>query len=168
MLVFVGFFGQKLTKMAVDSDYKQALQSSSNLPLVNTMNNRLEQLLNLQKNAHCPYSKFQVAAILVCENGEEYKGVNVENASYGGTICAERSAFVSAISQGQASNKFTEIHLIAGEAKDFVMPCGLCRQFMSEFVSSDFKVYVYHADGGVKTVSMEDLLPYSFSSSDLA
>jgi len=153
--------------MTVDSSYKQALQFFSNLTVTKTMKNRLAQLLSLQNDAHCPYSKFQVAAILVCENGEEYKGVNVENASYGGTICAERSAFVSAISQGQASNKFTEIHLIAGEAKDFVMPCGLCRQFMSEFVSSSFKVYVYHADGGIKTVTMEDLLPYSFSSSDL-
>ena len=132
------------------------------------MINRLEQLLKLQKNAHCPYSKFQVAAILVCENGEEFNGVNVENASYGGTICAERSAFVSAVSQGQADNKFTEIHLIAGEAKDFVMPCGMCRQFMSEFVSEDFKVLVYHADGGIKTVTMAELLPFSFSSSDLS
>lgn len=154
--------------MPVDSGYKQALQSSPNLPLVNTMKNRLEQLQNLQANAHCPYSKFQVAAILVCENGEEFNGVNVENASYGGTICAERSAFVSAISQGQADNKFTEIHLIAGKAKDFAMPCGLCRQFMSEFVSADFKIYVYQATGGVKIVTMEELLPYSFSSADLA
>ncbi len=131
------------------------------------MQNRLQQLRDLQKSAYCPYSNFQVAAILVCENGEEFKGVNVENASYGGTICAERSAFVSAISQGQSDNKFTEIHLIAADAKDFVMPCGLCRQFMSEFVSADFKVYVYHADGGIKTVTMEELLPYSFSASDL-
>lgn len=131
------------------------------------MKNRFQQLRELQKSAYCPYSKFQVAAILVCNDGQEFVGVNVENASYGGTICAERSSIVSAVSQGMTKGDLKEIHLIGGTAEDFVMPCGMCRQFMSEFMAQDFPVVVYRADGTYKVVSMNDLLPYSFSGEDI-
>jgi cytidine deaminase len=131
------------------------------------MENKFEALRELQKSAYCPYSKFQVAAILIDKKNQEYKGVNVENASYGGTICAERSSIVSAISQGINKDDLREIHLIGGTAEDFVMPCGLCRQFMSEFMHKGFPVVVYRADGSSKVVEMGELLPYSFSGDDI-
>lgn len=126
-----------------------------------------EKLQALQANAHAPYSNFRVAAILVLNDGTEVSGVNVENASYGGTICAERSAFVSAVSQTGQTDQFAAIHLLAGKGDQFVMPCGMCRQVMSEFVAADFPVYLYNTEGNSRQVSMGDLLPYAFSQADL-
>lgn len=131
------------------------------------MENRFQQLRDLQTDAYCPYSNFQVAAILICKDGREFSGVNVENASFGGTICAERSAIVSAISQGAKKAELKEIHLIGGKAEDFVMPCGLCRQVMSEFMDANFPIYVYRADGSNKCIQMAELLPFSFSGEDI-
>lgn len=126
-----------------------------------------EQLKALQAKAHAPYSHFQVAAILVMADGREIPGVNVENASYGGTICAERSAFVSAISQTGNTKEFTAIHLLAGPGDKFAMPCGMCRQVMSEFVAADFPITVYNNKGESKVVTMSELLPYAFTQADL-
>lgn len=130
------------------------------------MSDYFTQLKKLQENAHAPYSNYQVAAILVLENGEQVQGVNVENASYGGTICAERSAIVSAVSQ-YGKQPFKEMHLLAGDNDNFAMPCGFCRQVISEFVPDSFSLFVYTADGQCKQVSMGELLPYSFSKDDL-
>jgi cytidine deaminase len=126
-----------------------------------------EQLQALQTKAHAPYSQFQVAAILVMKDGGEIHGVNVENASYGGTICAERSAFVSAVSQVGSAAEFAAIHLLAGHSEKFVMPCGMCRQVMSEFVAADFPVHLYNCRGEQRQVSMAELLPFAFSQADL-
>ncbi|UTA47580.1 cytidine deaminase [Simiduia sp. 21SJ11W-1] len=126
-----------------------------------------EKLQALQAHAHAPYSHFQVAAILVLKDGTEVRGVNVENASFGGTICAERSAFVSAVSQTGKVDQFAAIHLLAGKGEQFVMPCGMCRQVMSEFVGSDFPVYLYNTQGASRTVTMGELLPFAFSQADL-
>jgi len=131
------------------------------------MNDMFNKLKTLQTHAHCPYSKYQVAAILVLEDGTEISGVNVENASYGGTICAERSAIVSACSQHGADAQFKEMHLLAGENDNFAMPCGLCRQFMSEFFDDSVTIYVYTGDGRHKSITMSELLPHSFSKADL-
>lgn len=125
------------------------------------------KLQALQANAHAPYSQFRVAAILVMNDGTEVTGVNVENASYGGTICAERSAFVSAISQTGKTDQFASIHLLAGKGDQFIMPCGMCRQVMSEFVAADFPVFLYNTEGNSRQVTMADLLPYAFSKDDL-
>ena len=126
-----------------------------------------EKLQALQKNAYAPYSKFQVASILVLENGTEVAGVNVENASFGGTICAERSAFVSAVSQHGDQRDYKEIHLLAGSATYFAMPCGLCRQFMHELVKGDFAIYSYLATGERRRITMAELLPHAFSGDDI-
>ena len=90
--------------------------------------------------AYAPYSKFHVGAALLAESGKVYTGINVENASYGGTICAERTAAVKAVSEGE--RKFTAIAVASsgGEA----MPCGICRQFLFEF------------DDGLVVISGED------------
>lgn len=131
------------------------------------MANYFAQLQALQAKAHAPYSHFQVAAILVLKDGREVHGVNVENASYGGTICAERSAFVSAVSQVGAAAEFAAIHLLAGKGEKFVMPCGMCRQVMSEFVAADFPVHLYNTQGEHHQVTMGELLPFAFGQADL-
>lgn len=82
-----------------------------------------------RKNAYAPFSGFRVGAALLTEEGRVYTGVNVENSSYGATICAERTAFVKALSEGE--RRFSAIAVSAGEEE--ALPCGICRQFMFEF-----------------------------------
>ena len=135
------------------------------------MTSYFEKLKLLQENAYAPYSNFKVASILVTQDSQEFPGVNVENASFGGTICAERSSFVSAIStlganlENEAS--FKEIHLLAGRSKNFAMPCGLCRQLINEFVDKAFKIVVYNEEGEQQVCDIDTLLPHSFSRKDL-
>ena len=126
------------------------------------MNAYFEKLRKLQQNAYAPYSNLQVAAILVMKDGDEYVGVNVENASYGGTICAERSAFVSAVSQA-GHGGYAALHLLGGKSESFCMPCGFCRQVISELVSGDFDIVVYNSKGATQIYSIDELLPHSFS-----
>ena len=118
--------------------------------------------------AYAPYSGFHVGAVLRGGNGKYYSGVNVENASYGGTICAERSSFVSSVSQLGENRTYKELHLLAGDGENFAMPCGLCRQFMNELVPKDFNIRVYNSVGASKNLTMEELLPYAFSKEELA
>jgi cytidine deaminase len=113
------------------------------------------------QNAHAPYSNFRVGAALLCSNGDIYTGCNVENASYGLTICAERNAIFSAIAAGQRD--FVAMSIVAdGESVPF--PCGACRQVLSEFCGDDFSVCV--ATGGElenhNVVSLAELLPHNF------
>lgn len=82
----------------------------------------IEKLKELQKNSYSPYSNFKVSAIVVMNDGNEFFGVNVENASYGATICAERSAIVSAISRGYTKGSFKELHIMVGSG-EIGMPC---------------------------------------------
>ncbi len=124
------------------------------------------KLVKLQNNSYSPYSKFQVAAILVLQNGEEFVGVNVENAAFGSTICAERSAFSAAISNLGFSD-YKEMHLLAGQTDDYVMPCGECRQVIRELTDSGFVVHVYNQHGASESYSISALLPQSFSGDSL-
>ena len=89
-----------------------------------------ERALEARENAYAPFSGFKVGAALMTEDGNIYTGVNVENSSYGATICAERTAFVKAISEGQRN--FKAIAITAGDEQES-LPCGICRQFMYEF-----------------------------------
>ena len=89
-----------------------------------------ERALEARENAYAPFSGFKVGAALMTEDGNVYTGVNVENSSYGATICAERTAFVKAISEGQRN--FKAIAITAGDEQES-LPCGICRQFMYEF-----------------------------------
>lgn len=104
--------------------------------------------------AYAPYSKFKVGAALLCEDGKIYTGCNVENGAYGATICAERCAFVKAVSDGE--RRFSAI-AIANSADTPCPPCGECRQVMSEFCDGDFKVILKD-----KTFTLASLLPESF------
>lgn len=110
----------------------------------------------IRKNAYAPYSKFQVGAALLAESGRIYTGVNVENASYGATICAERSAISKAITEGE--REFEAIAISASENPAF--PCGICRQVLAEF-APDITIIVKNGKD-LEAYSLEELLPYSF------
>ena len=108
--------------------------------------------------AYVPYSHFPVGAALECSDGTVYTGCNVENAAYGSTICAERTAIVKAVSEGH--REFVRI-AIAGKSKDFCVPCGSCRQVMMEF-SPEMEVICLNGAGESKTFALRELLPYGF------
>lgn len=125
---------------------------------------QLEVAKNIINNAHVPYSNFTVCAILETKDGKIYTGVNVENHGIQ-SICAERCAFVKAISERE--KEFISILVIGKNRNDSeyneTLPCGYYRQFMSEFCSKDFKVYTYESKTNtVKRYELKDLLPYSF------
>lgn len=115
-------------------------------------------------NSYSPYSNFAVAAAVVDENGNIYSGVNVENASYGLTICAERVAVFSAIAGG--AKKICAVAVVTRN-NDKIMPCGACRQVLAEFCGPDVKVYTGSAVGQLSSFTMDQLLPLAFSPSDL-
>lgn len=126
----------------------------------------IEKLISLHKNSYAPYSNFPVSAIVVMKDGKEFYGVNVENASYGAGICAERSAIVSAVSNGYKVGDFKELHVMVSSGS-IGMPCFICRQVISEFFEKDAKVYCYSTKGEVDVHTVEELCPYPFGSDDL-
>ena len=114
--------------------------------------------------AYAPYSGYKVGAALLCADGAVYQGCNIENSAFSPTICAERTAFAKAVSEGQ--REFTAIAVCGG--KDGVItglfpPCGVCRQVMREFCPEDFVIYIAGADGSYETRTLAQLLPDSFS-----
>ncbi|RRN52007.1 cytidine deaminase [Streptococcus suis] len=116
-------------------------------------------VINSQK-AYVPYSKFPVSAVLVAKTGEIFTGVNIENASFGLTNCAERTAIFKAISEGVKD--FSEI-IIYGETEKPISPCGACRQVMAEFFDKDLKVTLVAKDKSTVEMTVGELLPYSFT-----
>ena len=129
-----------------------------------------DKLVELSKEAmqraYAPYSGYQVGAALLCADGSVYLGCNIENASYTPTVCGERTAIFKAVSEGK--REFTAIAICGG--KNGVItgafpPCGVCRQVMREFCDDDFTVYLVNKDG-FDTVTLADLLPYSFSAKE--
>lgn len=111
------------------------------------------------KNSHSPYSNFKVAAVLLTQNGKIYTGVNVENASFGLTICAERAAIFKAVSEGEKKFK---ILLIYVPTKKITPPCGACRQVIMEF-SRNLKIIMTNSSGKIITKKINQLLPLNFS-----
>lgn len=114
----------------------------------------------VQENAYSPYSNFCVGAALLCGDGKIYTGCNIENSSYSATVCAERTAFFKAISEGQKD--FTAIAVIGSDDK-ICMPCGVCRQVISEFCGADFKIICVNKTGEYKEYTLGELLPFSFT-----
>jgi cytidine deaminase len=109
--------------------------------------------------AHAPYSSFPVAAVAIDEAGQRHVGVNVENASYGLTMCAERVAIFSAIASG--AKRVTALAVTARRMHP-ITPCGACRQVMAEFMAADAAVLSDAGDQGVVTWSVSELLPHAF------
>ena len=125
----------------------------------------LDIAIKAREGAYAPYSNFHVGAALLCTDGEVFTGANVENASYGGAICAERVAITAAVTHGH--REFVAIAIVGapcGQAPtESCLPCGFCRQVMSEFCSNDFEIVI--ADGeGIRVFTLGELLPHSFSS----
>ena len=127
-----------------------------------------EELIGMAKtameDAYAPYSGYQVGAALLGKDGTVYTGCNIENAAFSPTVCAERTAFAKAVSQG--CREFSAIAVCGGKdgvITGFFPPCGVCRQVMREFCSDDFLIHMAGPDGAVKTCALAQLLPHSFS-----
>ena len=121
-----------------------------------------ERAESMLERAYAPYSRFRVGACVLTEDGRTFTGCNIENASYGGTICAERTAAVKAVSEG--ATKFIAIAIAAEQ--EAAWPCGLCRQFLREF-GPKMRVIVGKKGGPLYTATLEELLPRSFGPEDL-
>lgn len=119
----------------------------------------------MRKNAHAAFSAFKVGAALEAQNGTIHTGCNVENATYGLTMCAERVAIFKAISEGVPVRKFRRIAVAAGAAK-LTPPCGSCRQLLWEFCG-DIEVILVNPRGKTETLRMRDLFPRPFDASFL-
>ena len=124
------------------------------------MKEMLELALKTRENAYAPYSKFKVGAAVKCSNGKLYAGCNVENASYGLSNCAERTAIFVAVANGE--KEIEELLLVTEGAAS---PCGACRQVLAEFGVK--KVHLADTDGKIKSFTLQELLPHSFSGSDI-
>ena len=119
-----------------------------------------------RQNAYVPYSTFKVGAALVTRDGTIYHGCNVENASYGLTNCAERTAFFSAIADGRKPGDFVQLAIV-GETEGPISPCGACRQVILELGGTDLQVIRANMGDALEITSPEQLLPGAFSSRDL-
>ena len=118
----------------------------------------LELALDARKNAYVPYSGYAVGAALLAEDGRVFTGCNVENAAYGNTLCAERTALVKAVSEG--CRKFTRLAVV-GNSTDYCWPCGACRQMLYEFAPG-LRVLAARGDGAFETATLDQLMPHGF------
>ena len=113
-------------------------------------------------NSYSPYSKFKVGASLLLKNGSYVLGCNVENASYGLTNCAERTALFKLYSEGYNKNDVVAMAIV-GDTEGPISPCGACRQVMAELLERDTPVVLANLKGDTKETTVEELLPYMFS-----
>ena len=129
----------------------------------------VKKAIEMTNMSYAPYSHFHVGAALLGKDGKVYTGCNVENAAYGPSNCAERTAVFKAVSEG--CREFESIAIAGGledaqgvpQIKDFCPPCGVCRQVLSEFCSRDFKIILVNGNGEQKVFTLGQLLPESFS-----
>jgi len=126
------------------------------------MKETLKELLN---NSYAPYSKYPVSAIVKCRDGMLFKGVNVENASYGACICAERNAILNAVTNGYRKGDFEAIYVMNASEK-VATPCFLCRQVIEEFFEGDSEVICYTENDELK-LKVSDLCVYPFNEDNL-
>ncbi len=124
----------------------------------------IEKAKEMREKAYCPYSKYRVGAAILTSSGKIYTGCNIENASYSVTICAERTAGVKAVSEGELE---FEAIAIAVSGNTFGYPCGVCRQFLNEFACDDMEVTVINNKGEVNTVKLNEILPFGFKGRDM-
>jgi cytidine deaminase len=127
------------------------------------MNKLIEAALAARENAHAPFSKFKVGAAIEDQGGRIFTGCNVENATYGLTVCAERVAVFKAISEG--ARKFTRI-AVAADTDVLTPPCGACRQILWEFCG-DVELTLVNLAGKAETLRLRDLFPRPFDASFL-
>ncbi len=127
------------------------------------MNSLIEAALHVRERAHAPFSNFKVGAALLGEDGQIYAGCNVENATYGLTVCAERVAVFKAVSEG--ARKFRRI-VVAADTNVLTPPCGACRQILWEFCG-DIEVILTNLQGKTESLRLKDLFPRPFDASFL-
>lgn len=126
------------------------------------MREKLEELLN---NSYCKYSGYPVSCICITHDLKEYSGVNVENASFGATICAERNAITSAVSDGYKKGDFKELHIMVKNDK-IGFPCFLCRQVITEFFDNECKIYLYSRND-IEEYTVGEICPHPFTEDNL-
>ncbi|MCM1090333.1 MAG: cytidine deaminase [Butyrivibrio sp.] len=133
------------------------------------INDLITAALAARGNAYAPYSHYAVGAALLLENGDVYCGCNIENASYGASNCAERTAFFKAVSEGRRD--FRAIAIAGGmegqEPADYAYPCGICRQVMQEFCGQDFRIYVVKNKEDYREYTLAELLPCGFGGASI-
>jgi len=115
--------------------------------------------LEAKDSAYAPYSGFHVGAALIADDGRVYTGCNVENSSYGATICAERTAIVKAVSEGAGKIRAVAV---TSDSETYTVPCGSCLQVMSEFCDSDTKLYLANKNGQYIEYTFKEVYPQSF------
>lgn len=132
------------------------------------MNELLEMAWIYHDRAYCPYSKFRVGAAIKTTSGKTYGGCNVEVANYGCTLCAERTAIVKAVSEGDLKPGELTTVVVAAKTPKPTAPCGSCRQVIEEFAHPDAMIYMTKERGKIDLkIAHADLLPYSFNGSSL-
>ena len=125
-----------------------------------------ERLIKLLENSYSPYSKFRVSSICVMKDGTLFEGVNVENASYGATICAERVAILSAITKGYKKGDFSKLYVMT-DNDEISTSCFLCRQVISELFDLDAEIIFMNKEGKNQSVLVKELCPFPFGEDDL-
>ncbi len=120
--------------------------------------------IDARENAYVPYSKFKVGAAVVTDDGSIYTGCNIENASYGATNCAERTAIFKAISEG---HKKIKAIAIVGDMSTNTYPCGICRQVIVEFATKDIHIILVKNEESYIIKTMNEILPGAFTKEDL-
>lgn len=124
------------------------------------------EALAAYNNSYSPYSNFKVGAAILTKSGQIFTGTNIENASFGLTICAERNAMFQAYAKGFRKGDFLSI-LVIGDTDEPISPCGACRQVMLELLGGDCKVILTNLKKDIKETTVKELLPYSFSEDSL-
>ena len=129
--------------------------------------NLCEKAIEAMGHAYVPYSGYKVGAALLCADGTVYQGCNIENASYGPTNCAERTAFFKAVYDGH--REFTAIAIcggLGGKITNLCSPCGVCRQVMTEFCGADFMIHMTDSTSEITSLTLTQLMPLSFSGAE--
>lgn len=130
----------------------------------------IKKALEARKKSYCPYSNFAVGAALLCKDGSVFLGCNIENAAYGPSNCAERTAIFKAVSEG--NREFEKIAIVGGNISatslEYCAPCGVCRQVMREFVDPEkFQILLGKEDEEYKTFTLAELFPEGFGPENL-
>ncbi|OUM91997.1 MAG: cytidine deaminase [Firmicutes bacterium ZCTH02-B6] len=125
------------------------------------MNKLRQAAVEARGNAHVPYSGFAVGAALLDDRGRIHPGCNVENAAYGATNCAERTALFRAVADGAKPGAFRAMAVVAASSRP-VPPCGICRQSLAEFAQEDMPVILANAQGERRVLTLRDLFPGAF------
>ena len=124
----------------------------------------IKKAIEMLNFSYAPYSNFHVGAALLTSEGKIYTGCNIENAAYGPSNCAERTAIFKAVSEGK--KEFEAIAIVGGKngkIENFCPPCGVCRQVLAEFCKKDFEIVLAKSKNEYKIMTVEQLMPESFS-----